>query len=143
LHVLGRSPNLDPAIFGYGLSPRIPFAPEDAAIISVSRRTRWAVAAIYHGVQNEIALYAAPASQATNGQGLWRKIVGYEDDVTDFEVVNDTLYLSSHFGASRHRILAVDLTDPSLTNARVAVAQSGRVIGSFEPCRRWHLSPRS
>jgi prolyl oligopeptidase len=128
LHVLGRSTNLDPAIFGYGLSPRIPFAPEDAAAISVSPRTRWAVAAIYHGVQNEIALYAAPASQATNAQGPWRKIVGYEDDVTDYEVVNDTLYLSSHLGASRHRILAVDLTDPSLANARVAVAQSGRVI---------------
>jgi prolyl oligopeptidase len=46
LHVVGRSPNLDPAIFGYGLSPRIPFAPEDAAIVNVSPRTRWAVAAV-------------------------------------------------------------------------------------------------
>ena len=128
LHVLGRSPSLDPAVFGYGVSPRIPFAPEDAAMISVSPRTRWAVAAIYHGVQNEIALYAESASQATNGQGPWRKIVGYEDDVTDFEVVNDTLYLSSHLGASRHRILALNLTDPSPANAPVAVPQSGRVI---------------
>ncbi|MGA7201532.1 MAG: prolyl oligopeptidase family serine peptidase [Candidatus Cybelea sp.] len=127
-HVLGRNPNLDPAIFGYGLSPRIPFAPEDAAMITVSPRTGWAVAAIYHGVQNEIALYAVPASQATNRQGLWRKIVGYEDDVTDFEVVDNTLYLSSHLGAPRHRILAVDLRSPSLANAREAVAQSGRVI---------------
>ncbi len=128
LHVLGRSPDLDPAIFGYGVSPQIPFAPEDAAIIGVSPRTSWAVAAIYHGVQNEIALYAVPASQATNGQAPWRKIVGYEDDVTDFEVVNDTLYLSSHLGASRHRILAVDLRNPSLANAREVVAQSRRVI---------------
>jgi prolyl oligopeptidase len=132
LHVLGRSPNLDPAIFGYGLSPRVPFAPEDAAIINVSPRTSWAVAAVYHGVQNEIALYVLPASQATNGQGLWRKIVGYEDDVTDFDVVNDTLYLSSHLGASRHRILAVDLRNtPSLTNAREVVAQSRHVIAAL------------
>ncbi len=128
LHVLGRSPDLDPTIFGYGLSPKIPFAPEDAAIVNVSPRTSWAVAAIYHGVQNEIALYAAPASLATNGRAPWRKIVGYADDVTDFDVVNDTLYLSSHLNASRHRILAVDLRNPSLVNAREAVAQSGSVI---------------
>jgi len=128
LHVLGRSPSLDPAILGYGLSPRIPFAPEDGAIINVSPRTSWAVAAIYHGVQNEIALYALPAAQATNGRGLWRKIVGYEDDVTDFQVVGDTLYLSSHLGASRHRILAVDLNNPSMANAREVVPQSKSVI---------------
>jgi len=128
LHVLGRSPDLDPAIFGYGLSAAIPFAPEDAAIVNVSPRTTWAVAAIYHGVQNEIALYAAPASQAINGHAPWRKIVGYEDDVTAFEVVNNTLYLSSHLNASRHRILAVDLRNPSLANAREAVAQSRSVI---------------
>ena len=79
-------------------------------------------------MQNEIALYGVPASLATNGQAPWRKIVGYEDDVTDFEVVNNTLYLSSHLGASRHRILAVDLRNPSLANAREAVPQSGRVI---------------
>ncbi|HEY6449660.1 MAG TPA: prolyl oligopeptidase family serine peptidase [Candidatus Cybelea sp.] len=128
LHVLGRDPDRDPAIFGYGLSAAIPFAPEDAAIISVSPRTSWAIAAIYHGVQNEIALYAVPASQATVGQAPWRKIVGYEDDVTGFDVVNDTLYLSSHLGAPRHRILALDLRKPSLANAREAVAQSKRVI---------------
>jgi prolyl oligopeptidase len=131
LHALGRSPDLDPAVFGYGLSAQIPFAPEDAAIVSVSPRTSWALAAIYHGVQNEIALYAVPASQATSGQGPWRKIAGYDDDVTDFEIVNDTLYLSSHLGASRHRILAVDLRNPSLAGAREVVPQSGRVIDAL------------
>ena len=45
LHVLGRDPDRDPAMFGYGRSIRdIPFAPEDAAIVSVSPRSRWAIA---------------------------------------------------------------------------------------------------
>ena len=34
LHVLGRNPDRDPAIFGYQVNPRIPFAPEDAAIVT-------------------------------------------------------------------------------------------------------------
>jgi len=50
LHVLGRDPRRDPAVFGYGLSPRIPIAPEDAAFVEVLPHQRWAIAAVYHGV---------------------------------------------------------------------------------------------
>jgi prolyl oligopeptidase len=128
LHVLGRAPDRDPAIFGYRVSPRIPFAPEDAVTVSVSPRTRWALAAIAHGVQNEVALYAAPASAVVDGRAPWRKIAGYADDVTGALAVGDTLYLSAHKGAPRHRILALDLRTGTLASARVAVPESTRVI---------------
>ena len=128
LHVLGRDPDRDPAIFGYGVSRSVAFAPEDFAIVSVSPRTRWAIAVIAHGVQNEIALYAAPAASATGPRAPWRRIAGYADDVTGAVAVGDTLYLSSHKNAPRHRILAVDLRSGSLANARTAVAESDRVI---------------
>ncbi|HTD38557.1 MAG TPA: hypothetical protein VK669_13690, partial [Candidatus Limnocylindrales bacterium] len=128
LHVLGRETDRDPAVFGYGVSPRIAIAPEDFSIVSVSPRTGWAIAIIAHGVQNEIAVYAAPAASVTSAQAPWRKIAGYADDVTTGVAVNDTLYLSSHKGAPRHRILAVDLRGGTLANARVAVPESARII---------------
>jgi prolyl oligopeptidase len=128
LHVLGRNAARDPAVFGYGLSPQIPFAPEDAAIVSVWPGSPWATAAVSHGVQNEIALYVAPAAAVASGHVQWRKVVGYDDDVTDFDVVKNSLYLSSHKDASRHRILAVDLRNPSLATAREVVPQSASVI---------------
>ncbi|MEA2689266.1 MAG: prolyl oligopeptidase, partial [Candidatus Eremiobacteraeota bacterium] len=34
LHVLGRDPERDPAVFGYHVNPRIAFAPEDAADVT-------------------------------------------------------------------------------------------------------------
>jgi prolyl oligopeptidase len=128
LHVLGRDPDRDPAVFGYGVSPRIPVAPEDFSVVSVSPRTRWAIAIVAHGVQNEIAVYAAPAASATGPRAPWRKIAGYADDVTTSVAVNDTLYLSSHKNAPRHRVLALDLRAGTLANARVAVPESSRVI---------------
>jgi prolyl oligopeptidase len=128
LHVLGRDPERDPAVFGYGVSPRIPVAPEDFSVVSVSPRTRWAIAIIAHGVQNEIAVYAAPAASVTGPRAPWRRIAGYADDVTTGVAVNDTLYLSSHRNAPRHRVLALDLRAGTLANARVAVPQSSRVI---------------
>jgi prolyl oligopeptidase len=128
LHVLGRDPERDPAIFGYGVTARIPVAPEDFAIVSVSPRTRWAIAVIAHGVQNELALYAAPAAAVVDAHAPWRKLAGYADDVTAAVAVGDTLYLSSHKGAARHRILALDLGRGTLASARVAVPESTRVI---------------
>lgn len=128
LHVLGRDPERDPAVFGYGVSPRIPVAPEDFSVVSVSPRTRWALALIAHGVQNELAVYAAPAAAVTSPRAPWRKIASYADDVTTGVAVNDTLYLSSHKDAPRHRILALDLRGGTLASARVAVPESARVI---------------
>ncbi|HEY0393049.1 MAG TPA: prolyl oligopeptidase family serine peptidase [Candidatus Elarobacter sp.] len=128
LHVLGRDPDRDPAVFGYGVNPKIPIAPEDAAVVSVSPRTRWATATVVHGVQNELALYAAPASAVTGARTPWRRIVGYADKVTGAVAVGDTLYLSSHKNAPRHRILALDLRSGTLAGARVAVPESPRVI---------------
>ena len=128
LHVLGRDPDRDPAVFGYGLIPRIPIAPEDAVVVSVSPRTRWAIAEVAHGVQNEVQVYAAPAASVVDARAPWRKIAEYRDDVTAAVAAGDTLYVSAHKGAPRHRIVAVDLRHGSLANATVAVAESRRVI---------------
>lgn len=128
LHVLGRNPDSDPAVFGYRVNAHIPFAPEDAAVVTVSPRTRWALAAVAHGVQNEIALYAAPAASVTGPRTPWRKIADYADNVTQATAAGDTLYLSSHKGAPRHRILALDLRRGTLATARVAVPESAHVI---------------
>ncbi|HEV3088267.1 MAG TPA: prolyl oligopeptidase family serine peptidase [Candidatus Elarobacter sp.] len=128
LHVLGRNPDADPAIFGYGLTPRIPLAPEDVGIVTVSPRSRWAVAVVAHGVQNEIQLYAAPAAAATSARTPWRKLADYRDNVLGATAVADTLYVSSHKNAARHRILALDLRNGSLASARVVVPESERVI---------------
>jgi prolyl oligopeptidase len=132
LHVLGRDPDRDPAIFGYGLDPRIPFAPEDAAIVSVSPRTRWATATIAHGVQNEVTVYVAPDVAATGPHAAWRRIATYADDALSVEVVNDTAYVLAHKGAARHHILAFDLRTGSLSTARVVVPESSRVIEDVE-----------
>ena len=128
LHVLGRDPDRDPAIFGYGLTKRIPFAPEDAAVVAVTPRSRWAIAVIAHGVQNEVAIYVALAATAVDAHAPWRKIAGYADAITTAAISGDTIYLSSHKGAPRHRILALDLRHGSLLNATVAVPESTRVI---------------
>lgn len=128
LHVLGRDPDRDPGVLGYGLDPKVAFAPEDVAVVDTSPRSPWALGFVAHGVQNELAVYAAPAASLTGASVPWRKIAGYSDDVTVATAVSNTLYLSTHKGAPRHRILALNLRGGSLATARVAVPESARVI---------------
>ncbi len=129
LHVLGTNADRDTAIFGYGVRRDIPFALEDAVAIDVSRRTPWALAMVVHGVQNEIGVYAAPAGTAVNAAAPWRRIATFTDDVTGAFAAGDTLYVNSHKGFPRHRLLALDLRGGApLASARVAVPASGRVI---------------
>jgi prolyl oligopeptidase len=128
LHVIGRDPARDPAVFGYGVSAKIHFAPEDGGFVNTLPHERWAIGIIAHGVQNEVAVYAAPLATITSARVPWREIADFSDDITDFAWRGDTLYLDSHAGAPRHRIIAVDLRRPSLAHARVVVPESTRVI---------------
>ncbi len=142
LHVLGRDPDRDPAVFGYGVRPDIPFAPEDASAISVSARTPWAIAAVIHGVQNEIGVYVAPASTVTSAHAPWRRIATYADDVVGAVAAGDTLYLTSHANAPRRRLLALDAARRNAgTRARggggIVARHRGRLAG-----RRRHLPAR-
>jgi len=131
LHLLGRDPDSDPAVLGYGLDPHIPFAPEDVAVVSVSPRTRWALGFIQHGVQNEVAVYAVPSASVIGPHVPWRKIASYADDVLGAAAVGDTLYLLAHRGAPRHHVLALDLRTGTLQTAATVVPESTRVIEDF------------
>jgi prolyl oligopeptidase len=131
LHVLGADPSRDRAIFGYGYSPSIPFAPEDAAVIIAQRTSAWAIARVLHGVQNEQSAWVAPVSSLSKSVIPWRRIVGYSDDVTDMAARGDTLYVLSHRHAPRFRLLAFDVGRGDAAHARVVVPQSRRVVEGF------------
>jgi len=136
LHVLGRNPDRDPAVFGYQFDKHIPFAPEDAAQIVLTPGSRWAVCVIQHGVQNEFAAYAAPLSALTGTQHVaWRKIVSYGDDVTGLAVDGDFAYALTHRGASRYRIDVFSLQSSTAAHASVAVPQSANVIEAISLSR--------
>ena len=39
LHELGRDPDRDPAVFGFGVDPSLPFAPTDFAVVPTTPNT--------------------------------------------------------------------------------------------------------
>jgi len=131
LHVLGTDIAQDRPVFGYGLSPRVAVGINDFSIVAVNPDSPYAVGILAHGVQNETTAYIAPISALTQPDVPWRKIVDTPDQITGFASHGDLVYLLSHQGASRYKILRVSYSRPELGTATVVVPPGEAVLTSL------------
>lgn len=90
--------------------------------------TRWAGGYVAHGTDRELSLYVAPLADVTAGKAQWRKVIDRSDEVTAFEVIGERLFVLTHKGAPRFRILETSLAAPDLARARVAMPEGAGVI---------------
>ncbi len=127
-HVLGRPQEKDEALLGGGAG-KINLADIDIPQISLSKNFRYALGTVRHGDRNEISLYLASyrAPEKIN----WKKIVGAEDEVTDFILNGEELYLLSHKNAPRYKVLRMTLARPNIAKAITVVPQGAGVIKRF------------
>jgi prolyl oligopeptidase len=93
--------------------------------------TQLAAGFIYHGTARELSLYVAPLADAMAGRATWRPVFVQADDVTGVEIVGDRLFVLTHRGASRFRVLETSLAKPDLAQAREVMPQGAGVITGF------------
>ena len=134
-HVLGRDPERDPAVFGYGLDPNVAFTPDDEPSISLTPASPYALGVANHGVQNELTLYVTTIQSLTTGRPTWRKLLDTDDDVTNFDLKGSTIYLLSHKETSNYRVVALDLASPSDHRENIIVPPSDAVITALGVAR--------
>ncbi|MGI8403080.1 MAG: prolyl oligopeptidase family serine peptidase [Gemmatimonadaceae bacterium] len=128
LHVVGTDPEKDPVVFGYEVSPKVKLVATDIPWVTSIPGANYAFAFAAHGVQNEITAYVAPLSSIHSKDIPWRKIVDVDDEVTNFDVHGDDLYLMTHKGAPRFKIVRTSLSHPDAAHAEVVVSESEAVI---------------
>ncbi len=95
LHVLGRDPSKDPAVFGYNVNPSLHFDLTDFPIVQYSEATHRTYGVIVHGVKNEFDAYLA-TSRVTSPQATWKQIATTADDVTNITDAGSTIYFLTH-----------------------------------------------
>ena len=86
LHILGRDPDRDDPIFGYGVNPKVTFEATDFPIVAYSPASGTHVGYVVHGVKNEVEIYSTLATALTSGNVPWTSVVADDDDVTGFDV---------------------------------------------------------
>jgi prolyl oligopeptidase len=127
LHVLGRDPDSDPAVFGYGVNAKIPFGLTDFPLVAYSPVSDYTLAIIAHGVQNEQTIYAARA--ATVGANTsWESVATTADDVTGYDLKGSMIYLQTHKNAPSFKVVATSLAAPDLAAARDVIPASRAVV---------------
>jgi prolyl oligopeptidase len=128
LHVIGTDPDKDKPVLGYNVSPRLKVESVDVPQVITIPGSRYAFGRIDHGVQNETTLYVAPLASVYDADAPWRKLCDVEDEVTNFAVHGDDLYLLTHKNASRFKITRVSISKPNLAAAEVVVPPGEAVI---------------
>lgn len=128
LHVLGRNPDEDAPVFGYEVSLLVKIAPTDAGFLGYSPASKYVVGIVSQFVRNEMAIYVAPLDSIKGAETPWRKVADFDDDVTGLDVRGDDLYLLSHKGAARYKVLRTSLSNPDLAHASVVVPATDAVI---------------
>ncbi len=127
-HRLNTDPAHDVKVLAKGTDPAVPVADIDFPGVGATPGSDIAIGAIISGVQNEQALYAASLASAVAGAPRWRTICTPADKVTGAAVRGDDIYLVSHDGASRYKVLRTTANDPSVAHATTVIPESGSVV---------------
>jgi prolyl oligopeptidase len=121
----------DQAVIVAGTDDHLKIAAAEFPFVAPIAGTRWTVAIPGNGVANEFDLYAAPQAKALDPRLKWRKLFGREAGVTGFAIHGDDLYVLTHLGASRFKVLQTSMAQPDLEQARVVVAPGREVVDNI------------
>jgi prolyl oligopeptidase len=135
LHRLGTDTSADARVLARGLDPAVPMVPIDTPFVGAQVGSDVVIGVVDHGVQNEVDLYAAPLAGAAGGAPAWRSVCRADDAVMDFALLGDSLYLLSHKGASRNKVLRVSASNPDLATAREVIAEGPQVLRNLVAAR--------
>lgn len=127
LHRVGTDPEQDTPVFGYGVEPGIQLQPADSSSVFTDPRTTYAFAGVSHGFLNDGTFYVAPLASVGKPHTPWRKICDIADKVVGLDFHGDDLYLITHRGAPRFKVIRTSVAHPDLARAEVVIP-SGRAV---------------
>jgi prolyl oligopeptidase len=128
LHRLRSDAATDVKVMARGLDPAVTMQEIDVPVVIAQAASDKVVGVVTRGVLNEVEAHVSPLADAAAGKASWRKLVGFEDDVTSAAVYGGGIYLLSHKDASRFKILKLSLANPDLATAKVVVSESSAVL---------------
>jgi prolyl oligopeptidase len=133
MHTVGRHLDGvgDEARFGFGVDAAIDVPKEDMNSILIPPGSRYALGIAWTVDVDLAGLYVAPVAALASTAVPWQRVGGPEAQIqatTRLEVRGDELYFVSRRGAPRFQVLRLDLRQPDLRRAGIAVPESAEVI---------------
>lgn len=129
--LLGRSAEAASArpVFGLGV-PGVDIGAAEIPTVTLTHDGRWALGVVYNGTQRELSLYVSPAAALLEGKPRWSRKFASADEITGVAYMRDTLFLLTHRGAPRSRVLRLPIGAPLAQGVEI-VPTSARVISGI------------
>jgi prolyl oligopeptidase len=124
-HQLGMDIEQDKVVLAHGIAPLAKVPSTVWPLISAISDSGYTIALIFYGTQRNIELHVALLTQDIPD---WKKICDPADEVRDFMVHKDDIYLLTSQNASRFKIVRTSLEKPSFSSAETVLAESSSII---------------
>lgn len=123
LHVIG-TPISDDIVLASGEKyPELNFKPVERPWVSVFRNSPYIILETNSG--GDIPIYYALKSELKNDKINWKPLAGFEDEISEYFVHGNDIYLLTSKGNPKFRILKTSLTNPDLSNAEIVAEGNG------------------
>jgi prolyl oligopeptidase len=133
-HRIGTDPNTDPVLMKRGLVSGVEYERIQAPYIVTHPGARHAIL-LLSDVRPEGRAFIAPLADLFAGRVRWTPFAAFEDEVTDFDLDGDNLYLLVNQGTSRGRVVKTSAEAPDIATAQVIVPQNPFVIQNLSRAR--------
>ena len=133
-HVAGSDPKNDMEIFSGSKYPNLGIKPQDIPLVYYTDDYKY-ILGFLSTVQSEITAYYAPATELLNATIAWKPLLKPADQVTDFSIEGNTIYLMSHRDAPKFKILATDLRNPDVAKAAEILPQGKNTMQGLARCK--------
>ena len=126
-HKLGTDPAKDPILMQRGLDKTVQFEKIQMPLVLTGGHSKTAVL-VLADVRSEQRLLTAPLGDVLKGKAAWKPVADFSDEVTDFDLQGDELYLLANKGHPRGHVLKTSASAPSLAQATEVVPESALVL---------------
>jgi len=133
-HRLGSEPASDPVVMKRGLNAQVQYERIQMPFVYTFSGSRHALLMLAD-VRQETRILVAPVAEVVAGKARWVPVAGFEDEITDAELAQDTLYLLANHGHPRGRVLKTSASTPSVQGAVEVLPQGNQVLRSFKRAR--------
>lgn len=130
-HKLQTDPKNDKLIMGYGISKRVHLDEIDFPSLYIPADSKYAIAKIKHGDAREIAVYTAPINKLLKKDIPWVKVCSFDDEVNDYAVHGNDIYLRTAKDAPRFKVVKTSLTKPDFSKAIDVIQKSNLVVDNI------------
>jgi prolyl oligopeptidase len=131
LHRIGSNPSLDREIFSKAHNASLNIQSADIPAVEYEKKSGYLFAHVSN-VDRRLTTYYAPVSELSKKKIAWRQLFQPKDEIHDFAVTENDLYIYTSKNAPRFKVLKTSLHHPDFQHAETIIAEdSKKMLTSF------------